>query len=261
MSVRRILRGAAVLIGAAVLLSVALLLYARFIELHWIAVRTVRLSAGVPTLRIVHITDIHYAGDQAYLRRAVRIINRLAPDVVCFTGDLVEDRAHLAEALAILRTLEHPVYGVPGNHDRWSRAPEAEIAAAFAATGGAWLADATRESADGRLVISGMVHEWPATIALRPGQKRLLLMHHPSSLVYLKGRHFDAILAGHTHGGQVRLPLLGPVLELALGTRSERLIRGLTPTPSGPLYVNPGLGTFFIPLRFGCRPEITLIEL
>lgn len=67
----------------------------------------------------------------------------------------------------------------------------------------------------------------------------------------------DLVLAGHSHGGQVRLPFYGPVF-LPFGVEQYDL--GLFHTPSGPLYVNPGIGWFPVPIRFNCRPEITLFE-
>ena len=90
------------------------------------------------------------------------------------------------------------------------------------------------------------------------GYKRILLEHHPSVIEQLHDEHFDLILAGHTHGGQVRIPFMHQIFpDFDLG----RYDKGLFQTPCGPLYVNPGIGTFHIKARFLCRPEITVIEL
>ena len=79
----------------------------------------------------------------------------------------------------------------------------------------------------------------------------------PSVLERAKREKFDLILAGHSHGGQVRVPFYGPLL-LPFGV--GRYDMGLFHTASGPLYVNPGLGWFPVPIRFNCRPEITVFE-
>src|SRR4051812_47920039 len=74
-------------------------------------------------LRFVHFSDFHYKGDAAYAAEMVRTINDLAPQFVCFTGDLVEDKRFALEALNFIREIKAPVYGAPGNHDYWSNSP------------------------------------------------------------------------------------------------------------------------------------------
>ena len=76
--------------------------------------------------RFIHFSDLHYQGDENFAE-VVRAINELKPDFVCFTGDLVEDRRYAAEALCFIREIRAPVYGIPGNHDYWSRAPFSRI--------------------------------------------------------------------------------------------------------------------------------------
>ena len=95
---------------------------AECLEPHWVKVRTLRMSRENPTHRVVHFTDVHHKGDRAYLESVVRQINALAPDVVCFTGDLIEKAAFLPETLELLGRIKAPLYGVPGNHDYWSGA-------------------------------------------------------------------------------------------------------------------------------------------
>jgi hypothetical protein len=91
------------------------------LEPEWIKVRTVRFAAGKPAHRFVQFTDLHHKGDRAYLEKVVRIINRLSPDFVCFTGDIVEDGEFLPEALGLIEQIKPPVFGIPGNHDYWSK--------------------------------------------------------------------------------------------------------------------------------------------
>jgi predicted MPP superfamily phosphohydrolase len=232
--------------------------YAFGIEPRWLAVRVVRLVPE-PSLRIVHITDLHYAGDRAYLERVVSRVNATSPDLVCFTGDLVEVPEFLDEALALLSEVRRPMFGVRGNHDAFAPEADGKVKACFRATGGRWLLDEEVTALAGRLRVFGSTGRTRAIAGLPQGATcSLLLVHDPGVVRHLQGLRFDLILAGHTHGGQVRLPGRGALLDLPVVGAHDR---GLFQTPVGPLHVNPGLGTFFLPVRFGCRPEIAVIEL
>ena len=209
-------------------------------------------------LRFVHFTDFHYKGDARYATEMVEAINGLAPQFVCFTGDLVEEKRFAPDALDFIRKINAPVYGSPGNHDYWSYASFADYERAFAETGGAWLADRSLMLAPYDLEIVGMallgIH------AFKPPQapRRLLLLHYPEFADRLGDVRFDLILAGHSHGGQFRLPFFGaPFLPLGCGPYDQ----GRFETRGGPLYVNAGIGTYRLPLRFNCRPEITVVRM
>ncbi len=227
------------------------------LEPEWLVVRNLGLGGEKPTHRIVHFTDLHYKGDQAYLTSVIDKINDLSPDFVCFTGDIVEDRRFLKEALGILKGIRSPMFGVPGNHEYWSGASFPRIAGCFEATGGAWLVDEGTTIADGGLSIFGSAGKDADRIQESTAAKRLLLTHYPAFVDELNGTTFDLILAGHSHGGQVRIPLWG-ALTVPFGV--GRYDRGLYQTAAGPLYVNPGIGWWRVPARFCCRPEITVIE-
>lgn len=228
------------------------------LEPRWLKVRRVRLPGVPPTHRIVHFTDLHYKGDRGWAESVVRRINQLTPDFVCFTGDLVEEAKHLAEALEVLRRIQAPLYGVPGNHDYWARLDFGVVSEAFAATGGKWLLDERVLTRDGKVNVIGATCMKAPDVQPRSGRKNLLLIHYPSWVERLASVSFNLILAGHSHGGQVRLPFLGAVLVPGgIGTYDL----GLFQTPAGPLYVGAGLGWFYLNARFNCRPEITLIEM
>lgn len=248
------------LFGATVALPAAVCVDAKWIEPHWVKTRTLNLATGTPTHRIVHITDIHHKGDRAYLESVVEQINRLSPDAVCFTGDIIEEAKHLPEALEILAKIKSALYGVPGNHDYWAAVNFDQIGRVFSATGGAWLMDAQVPTYDGKLYITGVTcitRGSPAPIAPKAGSKNIMLLHYP--LMAEKVEHqFDLLLAGHSHGGQVRMPFYGAfILPYWVG----KYDMGLFHVPAGPLYVNPGIGWLVTPIRFNCRPEITVIEI
>lgn len=232
---------------------------ARCVEPQWVKTRRIRLGTGKPTHRVVHFTDVHHKGDRAYLEAVVKKINALSPDFVCFTGDLIEETKHLPEALEVLAGIKSPVYGVPGNHDYWSRAPFDGIAKCFAGTGGAWLLDQQQVTGDGQFTIIGATCLGSQQPLLRanPATRNIFLMHYPAWVNRLGGQRFDLLLAGHSHGGQVRIPFYGAVL-VPFGV--EQYEMGMFATAAGPLHVNPGIGWFPMPIRFNCRPELTVFE-
>jgi predicted MPP superfamily phosphohydrolase len=246
----------------AALLSAPLLAAAdaRSLEPKWLRTRRLNIGNGKPTHRLVHFTDIHHKGDRPYLESMVAKINSLSPDFVCFTGDLVEETSHLAEALDILAGIKSPLYGVPGNHDYWSRAPFGNIEKCLAATGGAWLLDDQRVTKDGKFCITGAtclgLHHPPP--GANGATRNIFLMHYPAWVKKIGGQTYDLLLAGHSHGGQLRVPFFGAVV-LPFGV--DQYDMGLFGTAAGPLYVNPGIGWFPVPIRFNCRPEITVFDI
>lgn len=233
--------------------------YATLVEPTWLKVRHVSLSE-TPTLRVIHFTDLHYKGDQEYLKKVVATINGLQGDIVCFTGDLVEKKEFYDAALKGMSAINKPVYAVPGNHDYWSGAPFQKAAECCAGTGGAWLCDTNVSILDGTVEIVGRTGreiDVPVSASSKIA-RRLLLVHYPEWSEKARGVSYDLILAGHSHGGQICLPLIGPVLTLIDGQQYER---GLYRRADGPLYVGTGVGTYLFPLRFYCRPEIVVIDL
>ena len=233
---------------------------AKYLEPTWLKVRNLRVGSGSPTHRFVHFTDLHHKGDRDYLKTVVAKINSLAPDFVCFTGDIIEEEKFLAEALVILSDIKAPMFGMPGNHDYWSKVSFEPVHKCFNATGGAWLMDEHREIAGGKINLIGITcsHDNQALLPLNPAMKNILLMHYPAWAKKFGGQKFDLMLAGHSHGGQVRIPFYGPPI-VPFGVDEYDL--GLFQTKAGPLYVNAGIGYIYgYNFRFNCRPEITVIE-
>ncbi len=230
---------------------------AKWIEPSLLSVRKVALNDDGRT-RFVHFSDFHYKGDAGFATEVVQKINELAPDFVCFTGDLIEDRAFATEALSFVRQIQAPVYGIPGNHEYSSRAPFTEYHSAFAATGGEWLLARNVTLADHDVELVGMAITGIDARKNSAAKRRILLMHYPAVADQLGNERFDLILAGHSHGGQVRLPFAGAIV-LPPGVGKYDL--GLFQTRSGLLNVNPGIGTYIVPWRFNCRPELTLITI
>ncbi len=229
----------------------------RFAEPTWLRVTHFDLQPN-PTCRFVQFSDFHYKGDADYAGEVIRTINGLAPDFVCFTGDMVEDRRFAPAALDFIRQIKCPVYGCPGNWDYGSGADFEEYAEAYRATGGEWLEDRSVVLPRHRLEIIGMGLRGVHALGEARAERRLLLIHYPTQADRLEGRRYDLIVAGHSHGGQVRIPFYGaPVLPYGVG----RYQRGSFESLGGPLYVNVGIGTYRFPIRFNCRPEITVLRM
>jgi len=228
-----------------------------WLEPDWLKVQSLKLAAR-PRHRFVHFTDLHYKGDRAYLQKVVDAINAVAPEFVCFTGDIIEENEHLPAALELLQKIKSPLYGIPGNHDYWSHADFGDIAKAFARTGGAWLVNQDVAAAGGQVRIFGVAQLSHASIQPQAGAQNILLIHYPLWIESFPKLRFDVVLAGHTHGGQVRVPFYG---SLILPFDSGHYDLGLFQTPSGPFYVSSGIGTFYASARFNCRPEIVVVEM
>jgi predicted MPP superfamily phosphohydrolase len=258
LSRRKFIYGA---LGALVATPLVVVADAKWFEPNWLKIRRVRIGSGTPSHRLVHFTDTHHKGDRAYLETVVKTINSLSPDFVCFTGDIVEEMKFLTEALAVLSGIKSPMYGVPGNHDYWSSISFTPVHQCFNATGGAWLMDESRKIADGKIMLHGSScsHDSPGKFIPDPAAKNILLLHYPASVKKVLDQKFDLVLAGHSHGGQVRIPFYGPLI---VPFAVDEFDLGLYQTKAGPLYVNAGIGYIYsYNFRFNCRPEITVIEI
>ena len=231
------------------------MLYGFFIEPHLLMVKEITVGNPGKT-RILHFTDLHYKGDKKGLDSLIDEINELKPDIVCFTGDILEKPEYLDEALEGIAKIKAPLYGIPGNHDYWSGINLSKVEKIFNSTGGAWLPNRSIALPDKNITISGVkAMESSSPLNPNPGTKHILLTHYPAYVEEL-GTKYDLILAGHSHGGQVRIPFYGALIT---PNDTGEYEKGLYETDAGPLYVNPGIGYFMIPVRFFCPPELTLI--
>ena len=276
------------LLKTGVIGAAGLALYSGEIERHWIDVRQIDITLrGLPAafegLRIAQLSDIHMEEytESFFLHRVVGYINQLQPDMILLTGDFVSEwpgskqlaqRAawYCAEILKELKCEER--YAVLGNHD--VAVGEKEVTAALTASripvlnnsylpldrGGSriWLAgldDPVNGHPEPELAI-------PASIRNLPEQPLLLMCHAPDYadelLTQPLSKAVDLMLSGHTHGGQVRLPWIGP---LTLPIQGKKYVEGHFRFGDMQLYVNRGIGTVGVPLRFDCPPEITLFTL
>lgn len=242
-------------------LAAVFLLYAFLWEPTWLAVRRVAIP-GLGDLRLVHVSDIHYDGDRGYLERVVTAINAERPDAVLFAGDLVDRVEWLDEAIEILDQVEAPIYAVTGNHEHWGTIDLERFDAGLRRQGGRLLLNDSAPLPGGLVVVGleswygvGASDTAKALTGVAPDSPVILLFHEPQTVELLGARRAILMLAGHAHGGQIRLPGCGAII---VPPRTGGRDRGLYQTANGPLYVTTGIGTFMIPARFACRPEIVV---
>lgn len=227
------------------------------LEQNNLRVNRIALHGNSKSCRFVHISDLHHRGDVSFADRIIRAVRNEQPEFVCFTGDLMDSVAWVDGALQFIRELGCPVYGIPGNHDHCVSS-FTRFEGAFGATGGGWLMNRSAAASNGFIEIIGIDRKEPARVSSSRSPRRILLTHYPQAVDRLAGRNITLVLAGHSHAGQIRLPLVGP---LYLPEGVGRYDHGLFQTPAGPLHVSAGLGTSIIPVRFNCRPEITVFEI
>lgn len=227
-----------------------------------------RLPKALSGLRVVHLSDFHYGPlvDPRHLERSIEIANSLNPDLIALTGDYIsQERSYAAPCAALVGQLRarYGVFGVLGNHDHWTDATL--IADLFRAEGIRMLInEGLRLDVEGEAfwlagVDDTMVGLEDLSLALagsRDGELKLLLAHNPVILRRAWRADVDLVLSGHTHGGQVTLR---PERNRS-GRPRRRLLRGLGRRGNTQIYVTRGLGTVVLPIRYGCPPEISLLE-
>lgn len=258
--------------------------WAVWVEPARLAVRryTVAIS-GLPDwaegLRLVQLSDTHYGPyiPLYHLRRAVRRANGLEADLVVLTGDYVHRTpAAIEQGVGVLGELRarRGVFAVLGNHDHWE---DAEAIRRVLREGGIRVLDWDRvflgaeglsvEPQGQSLCLAGFGDLWedprpPATAlhGVPPQVPRIVLSHNPDQAEQVpSGLRVDLMLAGHTHGGQVRLPGWGtPLVPSRYG---QKYAGGRCPGPGFPVVVSRGVGMAYLPLRWGVRPELVEVTL
>jgi predicted MPP superfamily phosphohydrolase len=272
--------------------SAAALAYATRVEPTWLEVTRrdlllPRLPAGLEGLRIAHLSDFHLSRIVApdYLAACVAAAMAERPDLVLLTGDFLTRKPRdFVNVTEILAPLSAPlgVYAVLGNHDTCVGADR--VAAAVEASGARMLRNRhERIAVNGTdLWVAGIDcphHEqyrladrrrsgWAqlyrryldsALGGIPAGAFRILLAHIPDVIRDAARLGVDLMLSGHTHGGQVRLPLVGATVVPS--RYGHRYAAGEFRVDGATLYVSRGLGTVRFPVRFLCRPELGLLTL
>jgi hypothetical protein len=278
LSRRRFLRLLAFGMGTSVVGSGGSLYYAVRIEPFSVATTRLELPIGgldraFDGYRLAQISDIHMDGKMtaAHLAYIAALVNDWRPDAIALTGDFVTITPlaphldALRQSLPLFRASDG-VFAVLGNHDYWTDA--AAVRATLTASGLLEIGNAvhTLQHGAGRLHLCGVDDVWEnkarldiVTAALPAGEVALLLCHEPdyADTVAATGR-FSAQFSGHSHGGQVWIPYVGPPVLPYLG---EKYPAGYYRVGDMHLYTNRGVGTVSPRVRLNCRPEITFFTL
>ncbi|MCL6603798.1 MAG: metallophosphoesterase [Paenibacillus sp.] len=265
-------RSIAAFIGAGILTGG----YAWKGEPNWLEITRLELPLeGLPSafdgIKVVHFSDTHlgFNTDASDLSDLVNNIEKEAPDLICFTGDIVDSEADdFIAAVPVLARLSAPLgkFAIFGNHDYKHTEQLAEL---LKAAGFRLLRNESSLIKRGNEVIAvagleDMLHGKPdpqaAVKDIPEGTFTLLLMHEPDYADRVESYPFNLQLSGHSHGGQIRLPLLG---ALFTPYGSQKYIAGLyyTDVKKMPVYVNRGFGETYMPFRLLCRPELTVFTL
>lgn len=258
----------------------------------------VGLPEGLDGYRIAHLSDLHFTGDlaAAWTAEAVLRANAFGPDLMALTGDII-DAPHclrwLDEALGHAEARDG-CYFILGNHDVRRVLPgsvrEELVRLGWIDVGGRGLqadlsgrvggcSEAVRQGEDRVVKVPAVIfgneapwHSPPAVGTVSAGGAsigesawgsgvvpfRLLLSHSPDQIGWARRHGMLLMLAGHTHGGQGRLPLIGPVLSPSL--HGTRYASGDFYEPPTTMHVSRGLGASRL-VRIGCRPELSLLTL
>jgi len=284
LSRRRFLAGGTQVLGLG---AAAGLGYSLLVEPRWFTVSNHDISiqdlpSELDGLRIVQLTDIHHGPwlSLDYVRQVIDAANDVAPDLFCLTGDYVHESAVYIEPVVAEMARLRPriaTVAVLGNHDWWEDV--VKMRQAFARAGIPLIDNDRRvltperelvDQADAGLALCGVGDLWQdeqdyaeALDGLPADMPRLLLSHNPDVAeepgLTQSGLRVDLMLSGHTHGGQVRLPLLGaPVTNSMYG---QRYVRGLVHGPVCRVFTCRGIGMSGFPLRLGAFPEIAVLRL
>jgi predicted MPP superfamily phosphohydrolase len=272
------------LVGSTLAAAGGLALYSGEFARHEISIvtQTIAIDNLPPAFqgfRVAQISDIHFDEytEPSFVRRVVRHINSLAPDLVVLTGDYISfspmPRSFAEHAIRHCAEVLHEIacpqrFAVMGNHDSFLGAPE--IHPIFAAVDIPLLVNeyVPVERGNQHLWLAG-VHDpvthdpdLNAAIPEKPDGPVLLMCHAPdyadNVLAHARGHLVDLMFSGHSHGGQVRLPIVGALQTPSWG---KKYVEGLFRLDRLQLYVNRGIGTVGLPFRLNCPPEITLFTL
>ncbi|MFN6518220.1 MAG: metallophosphoesterase [Nostoc sp. CreGUA01] len=265
------------------------------LSIEKLTVKIAGLPAPLQGQKLVQLSDFHYDGlrlSEGMLEKAIAVSNEAEPDLVLLTGDYVTDDPEPIHKL-ILR-LKHlqsrsGIYGILGNHDIHYKHAKAEVTKALTSIGIHVLWNEIAYPLGKELPLVGLADTWspefnPGLVMnqLNPDTPCIVLSHNPDTAEILQAWRVDLQLSGHTHGGQIVIPGIGPAaliynkIAKKIPPKVRRKARFLEENASvvshwewaqgfhrlgkNQLYVNRGLGTY-LPGRLFCRPEVTIITL
>ncbi len=242
--------------------AICLLFYANQIEPYRIEVTRYQLSAPLQSpIKIAHLSDLHSGGIGKREEKMLAILEAEQPDLIIVSGDLISTDADYAGCRDVLKRL-HASLGVfiaPGNHESWFPPPEGR--AYFEGIGVNLLVNQSRQIRDEvwLLGLDDMMTRQPdfekANQGVPDAAYKIAFFHSPAFFNNVAGK-CNLVLAGHSHGGQVRVPFINPFW---LPEGCGDYIEGWYERDGSRMYVSRGIGNSILQLRFNCRPEIAII--
>jgi predicted MPP superfamily phosphohydrolase len=220
--------------------------------------------------RIAQITDVHHSRIVPIeeVRRVVKLAQAAKPDLIALTGDYTTSyRSYIEPCAEALGGLSAPegVWAVLGNHDHYTDAQLTVRALERHRINVLENANTVIKRGSDTLQLAGIGDwtwaraDWERSLyGLDKRRPTVMLSHQPIVLDLPEIEGVSLILSGHTHGGQVSLPILGPPLRFS---REFKYVRGLYEKNGTQLYVSAGTGVIGLPVRFGVRPEISILKL
>lgn len=246
-----------------ILIFTFLFFWSFFIEPHLLVVKHYKVESLKGT-KIVFVSDFHISKwDKGRLERVVRLINKQKPNLVLSGGDFIKghdgkNTLPIEEQAEILKQIEAPVITVLGNHDGWY--DKKRVREALQNTGIFVLSNSDIKVNDTCIAGVEDIQTGVPDInkALKETSGKRVLISHSPDIYYDVKEDVDLILAGHTHGGQVSLPIIGaPVVPSEYGSKMAR--REIKETQNR-MIITKGIGTSILPIRFGAVPEIIVIN-
>ncbi|MBE9049311.1 metallophosphoesterase [Nostocales cyanobacterium LEGE 11386] len=271
-------------------------LFTGSLSIDKLTVKIAELPQSLQGTKLVQLSDFHYDGlrlSEELLAEAIAATNEVEPDLILLTGDYVTDDPTPIHQLALrLKHLQSRcgIYAVLGNHDIHYSHSKAEVTNALTRIGVHVLWNEIAYPLGRELPLVGLADYWsrefnpaPVMNQLNSGTPRIVLSHNPDTAKILAQWRVDLQLSGHTHGGHIVLPGIGPVVfhykkllkqipkkmrrwvPFLLGDCSKVVrywewAQGFHHVSNNQLYVNRGLGTYR-PGRLFCPPEVTVITL
>ncbi|MEO5332509.1 MAG: metallophosphoesterase [Magnetococcus sp. YQC-5] len=266
-----------IIISIVILSGLVVLLLTHLNEAHDLEVTRSRIGQEKgkgPGLRMAQISDLHIVGDAEVEKKVLRVIQKEDPDLVLLTGDILPHRDKL-EALDLFLTQlgsRSDKIAILGNWEYWAGMPKKEIQQFYARHQVTLLVNeaiVVGKEPGKQLLVAGLDDElrgtpnWSSSMAQHQEWNGpiLILAHNPMAVElspdFDHNRRDRVMLAGHTHGGQIRL--FGWTIKAA-GLEEGICIAGWCRRRGIPLYVSRGIGTSIIPVRIGSRPELALFE-
>ncbi|WP_026104054.1 metallophosphoesterase [Anabaena sp. PCC 7108] len=265
------------------------------LSIEKLTVKIAGLPASLQGIKLVQMSDFHYDGvrlSDKMLERAIALSNQEQPDLVLLTGDYITTTPEPIHKL--VKSLKHlesrcGIYAVLGNHDIYYANSKSEVTKALTNIGIHVLWNEIAYPLGTELPLVGLAdrysQEFNPTLVMNqldPTTPRIVLSHNPDTAETLQKWRVDLQLSGHTHGGQIVIPGLGPAVlyykkllrkipmkirrKVSFLRKNYSILhhwewsQGLHKIGKNQLYVNRGLGTY-LPGRLFCPPELTIITL